>query len=569
TETTALDPMLAEIVGASFSIEPGKAFFVHFPEEMSDDEIKGILGEFSEVLESETVLKVGQNLKYDILILKNYEIAVAGPMFDTMLAHYVINPGGKHGMDALAEELLRYKPVSIETLIGKKGKKQKTMRDVELEPLVEYACEDADITLKLKDALADQVKEDKIFNEIEQPLMPILAAMEFEGIRLDDKALSDYSEDLAQRLVVLEKEIYKLADQEFNINSPRQLGEIMFDKMGLGKGEKQKKTKTGQYVTDESTLTGLAVKHELPAQVLAYRGVKKLKSTYVDALPKLINPKTGRVHTTFSQSVAVTGRLSSVNPNLQNIPIRTADGREVRKGFIPRDEEHVLLSADYSQVELRIMAAMSKDPNLTTAFIEKEDIHRATAARVFGVTPEEVTPEQRSGAKTVNFGIIYGISAFGLSQRMGISRGEAKEIIEAYFSQYSKVKEFMDASIEFAREKGYVETYFGRRRYLPDIQSRNATVRGFAERNAINSPIQGTAADIIKLAMIEVDKAMQAEKLRSKMVLQVHDELVFDVHQSELEVVKAIVQDKMVNAVDLGVPMAVEMGTGQNWLQAH
>ncbi|MEL6671426.1 MAG: DNA polymerase I [Bacteroidota bacterium] len=569
TETTGLDPMTAEIVGASFSIKAQEAYFVFFPADQPEEEIKAILGEFQEVLASEEVLKIGQNLKYDILILANYGIKVAGPMFDTMLAHYVIEPGKKHGMDALAEEYLNYKPISIETLIGPKGRKQKTMRDVDPEPLIKYAAEDADITLQLWEKLAPEVKENKVFEEIEQPLMPILADMEFEGIRIDNQALEEYSEDLGQRLEKLETEIYELAGEKFNVNSPRQLGDIMFGKLGLGKGEKQKKTKTGQYVTDESTLSFLAVKHELPDRILAYRSAKKLKSTYVDALPKLINPKTGRVHTTFSQSVAVTGRLASSNPNLQNIPIRTADGREVRKGFIPRDEDHILLAADYSQVELRIMAAMSEDKNMMDAFINKEDIHRATAARVFHVAPDEVTKEQRSAAKTVNFGIIYGISAFGLSQRMDISRTEAKDIIETYFDQYSGIKKHMDASIEFAREKGYVETYFGRRRYLNDIQSRNATVRGIAERNAINSPIQGTAADIIKIAMIRVDKAMREAALKSKMILQVHDELVFDVYKPELEKVKSLVYEGMVKAVDMTVPMEVEMGTGDNWLQAH
>lgn len=569
TETTGLDPLLAEIVGISFSVEPGEAFFVHFPADQAKEEVIAILGEFKEVLTSDKITKIGQNLKYDILVLRKYDIKVDGPMFDTMLAHYVIQPGGKHGMDALAREYLNYEPISIETLIGKKGKKQKSMRDVEAEPLVDYACEDADVTLKLRDALAPDVKGNNIFEEIEQPLMPVLAELEYEGVKLDKQALEDYSEDLGQRLEVLQKKIYELAEQEFNINSPRQLGEIMFDKLGLGRGPKQKKTKTGQYVTDEQTLTKLAYDHELPAEILAYRGIKKLKSTYVDALPALINPNTGRVHTTFGQHIAVTGRLSSTNPNLQNIPIRTADGREVRKGFIPRDADHVLMAADYSQVELRIMAAMSGDENMLKAFRDKEDIHRATAARVFGVAPEDVTSDQRSGAKTVNFGIIYGISAFGLSQRMGISRTESKQIIEAYFSEYSGIKAYMDQCIEVAREKGYVETYFGRRRYLPDIQSRNATTRGFAERNAINSPIQGTAADVIKIAMLKVQKALKAGKFRSKMILQVHDELVFDVHKSELEDMKQLVYEHMTQAVDMGVPMEVEVGIGENWLQAH
>ncbi|MEM6348320.1 MAG: DNA polymerase I [Bacteroidota bacterium] len=569
TETTGLDPMMAEIVGISFSTKENTGYFIHFPAEQSMEEVKAILGEFQEILLSPDILKIGQNLKYDILMLRNYDIEVAGPMFDTMLAHYIINPGGKHSMDALAQEYLNYKPVSIETLIGKKGKKQKSMRDVELEPLVQYACEDADITLKLRNKLAPEVKDNNVFDEIEQPLMPILAAMEFEGIRLDADTMADYSEDLAGRLETLEKDIYELAGEEFNINSPKQLGEIMFDKLKLGKGEKQKKTKTGQYVTNEATLEVLAPNHDLPARILAYRGVKKLKSTYVDALPKLINPKSGRIHTTFSQSVAVTGRLSSVNPNLQNIPIKTADGREVRKGFIPRDEDHILVAADYSQVELRIMAAMAGDEAMMMAFKNKADIHRTTAARVFGVEIDEVTPEQRSGAKTVNFGIIYGISAFGLSQRMGISRSEASDIIKNYWEQFPRIKEYMDECVEKAKKTGYSETLFGRKRYLPDIHSGNRTVRSFAERNAINSPIQGTAADIIKKAMLKVDAAFKAANLKSKMVLQVHDELVFDVHQSELEQVKEIVEREMVNAVDIGVPMEVEVGTGQNWLQAH
>ena len=567
TETTSLDPMMAELVGLAISFKAGEAFYVHFSEDRQ--EVIAILGEFREILASEEILKIGQNLKYDILVLRNYEIAVKGPMFDTMLAHYVIDPGGKHGMDAMALELLNYKTVSIVSLIGKKGKNQKSMREVALEKIVDYASEDADITLKLYDILAPKVKGHQVFEKIEQPLMPILADMEFQGIRLDTRALEEYSVELSQRITILEKEIYQLAGEEFNINSPKQLGDILFDKLELGKGKKAKKTKTGQYSTNEQILQSLAIYHELPAQVLAYRGIQKLKSTYVDALPKLVNPKTGRVHTTFSQSVAVTGRLASVNPNLQNIPIRTADGREVRKGFIPRTEEYVLVAADYSQVELRIMAAMSQDENMLTAFREQQDIHRATAARVFGVAPEEVTAEQRSRAKTVNFGIIYGISAFGLSQRMGISRSESKKIIEAYFATYSRVKAYMDESIEFARKHGYVETYFGRRRSLPDIQSRNATVRGFAERNAINSPIQGTAADIIKLAMIDVHKAIEEANLRSKMILQVHDELVFDAHKDELEQLKALVYEKMVHAVDLGVPMEVEVGVGDNWLQAH
>lgn len=567
TETTSIDAMQAELVGISFALKAKEAFYIPVPDDR--DAALQILAEFREVWEGREILKIGQNLKYDLLVLRNYDVKVRGPFFDTMLAHYIDLPSGKHGMDAMAKELLNYEPISIETLIGKKGKDQKSMREVDPTLVKDYAAEDADITYRLYEVLREKVRDNKVFEEIEQPLLPVLADMEFEGIRLDEQALEDYSIELGERLLVLEKEIYRLAGEVFNINSPKQLGEILFDKLELGKGKKAKKTRTGQYATNEQILMDLAVKHELPAQVLAYRGLTKLKSTYVDALPKLVNPRSGRVHTTYSQTVAVTGRLSSVNPNLQNIPIRTQDGREVRKGFIPRDEDHLLLSADYSQVELRIMAAMSKDPAMMEAFQSGADIHRASAARVFHVAPEAVTLEQRSRAKTVNFGIIYGISAFGLSQRMGISRGEAKDIIDTYFETYPHVKAYMDHSIEFARTHGYVETWFGRRRYLPDIHSRNATVRSIAERNAINSPIQGTAADIIKLAMIQIFEAFDQAQLRSKMLLQVHDELVFEVYKPELEQVKAIVSDKMVHAVDMEVPMAIEMGTGNNWLEAH
>lgn len=567
TETTSLDAMNAELVGLAVSLKPGEAYYIPFPEDF--DKAKALIEEFVPVLCSGDIVKIGQNLKYDSLVLYQYGIIVSAPMFDTMLAHYVVQADGKHGMDAMARELLNYDPVSIETLIGKKGKKQLSMRDVPVEKVVEYAGEDADITLQIYNKLSPKVADDFIFNKIEQPLMPVLTDMEYQGVRVDEKTLNEYSEDLTQRLKSLEKDIYELAGEKFNINSPRQLGDILFEKLGLGKGTKAKKTKTGQYATSEQILIDLANKHELPERVLAYRGIKKLQSTYVDALPQLINPKTGRVHTTFSQSVAVTGRLSSINPNLQNIPIRTQDGREVRKGFIPRSEEYTLLSADYSQVELRIMAALSQDSNMLEAFRTGLDIHRATASRVFGVEPDEVTSDQRSAAKTVNFGIIYGISAFGLSQRMNISRSEAQDIIKTYFDKYSQVKEYMDQSIETAKTKGYAETYFGRRRSLQDINSRNATVRGFAERNAINSPIQGTAADIIKLAMINIYDTFQKENLASKMILQVHDELVFDVHQDEIEVVKEIVYGKMKNAADLGVPLEVEMGTGKHWLEAH
>jgi DNA polymerase-1 len=569
TETTALDAMAAEIVGLSFAVQPGEAWFIHFPAGLPPREVQEILEEFQPLFADSSLLKVGQNLKYDLTILRNYGIGVAGPLFDTMLAHYVAAPEAKHNMDDMARELLGYSPISIETLIGKKGKGQLSMREVDAALITEYAAEDADITWQLYEKLKPQVAESHVFHQIDQPLLPVLTDMEYEGVRIDTEALAAYSEELDQRLSVLEQEIYRLAGEAFNINSPKQLGEVLFDRLKLGKGDKQKKTATGQYVTDEQMLSDLAWQHELPGQILAYRGIKKLKSTYVDALPKMVNPRTGRVHTTYSQTVAVTGRLSSVNPNLQNIPIRSEDGREVRKGFIPRSEDYVLLSADYSQVELRIMAAISGDAAMIEAFRQGQDIHRASAARVFGVQLEEVTPEQRSAAKTVNFGIIYGISAFGLSQRMGISRAAAKEIIDNYFTQYAGVKAYMDRAVADAREKGYVETWYGRRRYLPDIHSRNPTIRGFAERNAINSPIQGTAADIIKRAMISIHQSIRKEAPRSHMILQVHDELVFDVHRSEVEVVRQLVGEKMLAASQLDVPMEVEVGAGDNWLEAH
>ncbi|TAE46496.1 MAG: DNA polymerase I [Bacteroidetes bacterium] len=569
TETTDLDSMVAELVGISFSVKEHEAWFVHFTSDMQRDEVQAIVDEFKGLFADESLTKIGQNIKYDLQVLRNYGVEIAGPMFDTMLAHYVLTPESKHNMDDMARELLNYEPVSIETLIGKKGKGQRSMRDVDSETILEYAAEDADVTFRLKEKLAPQIRGNKIFEEIEQPLMPVLADMEYQGVRIDSEALAEYSHELEQRLVILEKDIYKLAGMEFNINSPKQLGEILFDRLKIGKGDKQKKTATGQYQTDEQTLSELAIYHELPGQLLAYRGIKKLKSTYVDALPQMVNADTGRVHTTFSQSVAVTGRLSSVNPNLQNIPIRSEDGKEVRRGFVPRNEDYVLLSADYSQVELRIMAAMSGDVAMCEAFRNGLDIHRATAARVFGVSPEEVTSTQRSAAKTVNFGIIYGISAFGLSQRMGLSRSESKDIIEAYFATYPRIKAYMDENIVKARELGYVETHFGRRRYLADINSRNATQRSFAERNAINSPIQGTAADVIKLAMIRIHKALKEASQRSFMTLQVHDELVFDVHREEVDMVRELVREHMLHAVQLDVPMEVEIGVGENWLEAH
>lgn len=565
TETTSLDTLSAELVGISLSYQPGEGYFIFCPADRA--ETQKIVDVFKPMLANDHILKIGQNLKYDMEVLMNYGVTFGNSLYDTMLAHYVIKPEGKHGMDEMAKELLSYSPVSITTLIGKKGKGQLSMRDVPLHDLTEYAAEDADITLQLYQKLKEKTVQNAVFESIEMPLMPILAEMEYTGIKIDRVALAEYSEDLGKRLQELEKNIHSLAGQVFNVNSPAQLGEILFDKLKLGKGKKT--GKTGQYSTDEEVLSELAINHELPGVVLAYRGVKKLKSTYVDALPELINPKTGRVHTTFNQSIAVTGRLSSINPNLQNIPIRSEDGKEVRKGFIADGEDFILMSADYSQVELRLMAAFSKDENMIQAFQSGEDIHRATAAKVFGVALEEVSADMRAKAKMVNFGIIYGISAFGLAQRLRISRTEAKTIIDSYFAQYPTVKAFMDSCIQTAREKGYVETHFGRRRYLPDITSQNQTVKGIAERNAINSPIQGTAADIIKIAMIRIHKAMKDAGVKSRMLLQVHDELVFEVHTSELEQMKALVKEGMTNAVSLSVPMEVEIGTGRNWLQAH
>lgn len=566
TETTGLDPMVAEIIAVTISLTPGEAFMIHFPE--GDAEALKQLEVLREVLESEEVVKIGQNLKYDMLLLKNYNIDVCEPIYDTMLAHYVVNPDMPHGMDAMARELLHYNPVSITTLIGKKGKGQLSMRDVEEEKLLSYACEDADITMALKEKLeplVDAGEVRKVLETVEFPLVPALTLMEFHGVRVNEDFLQQYSKELETEMLQIEKEIYSLAGQEFNINSPKQLGEIIFDKLKLAKG---RKTKTGQYSTKEEVLVNLADKHDLPAYVLRYRRLGKLKSTYVDALPQLVNPKTGRIHSTFSQAVTATGRLSSNNPNLQNIPIRTDEGREIRKAFIPK-EGYTFMAADYSQVELRLMAELSKDPGMVEAFKEGHDIHRATAARVFGVAMDEVDGDMRAKAKMVNFGIIYGISAFGLAQRLKISRSEASEIINAYFEKYAQVKAYMDASIEAAREKGYAETIMGRRRYLPDINSGNHTVKGFAERNAINTPVQGSAADLIKIAMTNIHHAIQEKQLKSRLILQVHDELVFEAHPDEIEELTALVKDKMENAVDFEVPMEVEVGMGENWLQAH
>lgn len=568
TETTSLNAMEAELVGLSFAYLSGEAYYIPCPEDQKETgEILEILKPF---FENESILKIGQNIKYDLLVLKNYGIEVKGALYDTMLAHYLIEPEGKHGMDVLAEQYLNYKPVSITELIGKKGKNQGNMRDVDEDTVTAYAAEDADITLRLKEKFDPTLKEnelEKLFYEVENPLIPVLTDMEFEGVRIDTDSLAELSKSLETESQEIEKRVYELAGVKFNLASPKQLGDVLFEKLKLD--PKAKKTKTGQYATGEEILSKLAGEHEIAQAILDYRQMVKLKSTYVDALPTMINEKTGRIHTTYNQFVAATGRLSSINPNLQNIPIRTDRGREIRKAFVPRDENHVLLAADYSQIELRIMAAFSKDESMIEAFKNGRDIHATTAAKIFQVPLEEVTSDMRRKAKTANFGIIYGISAFGLSQRLSIPRGEAKEIIDAYFKEFPAVKAYMDGVIEKARSEEYVETILGRRRYLRDINSRNQTMRGFAERNAINAPIQGSAADLIKVAMIRVHDWMKKEKLKSKMILQVHDELVFDAHKDEVELLKKEVPKLMSEAIDIAVPIEVEVGLGNDWLEAH
>ncbi|WP_435578180.1 DNA polymerase I [Gilvibacter sp.] len=568
TETTGLDPLIAELVGIAFSWEVGKGFYVPFPADQK--ECKALLERFRPFFESEGIEKIGQNLKYDIKVLAKYDMPVLGPLFDTMLAHYLINPDMRHNMDVLSETYLNYTPIKIEELIGKKGKNQLSMRDVPLNKQTEYAVEDADITLQLKEHFVkelDEANTQKLFKDIELPLLRVLASMELEGINLNKDFLAQLSGALDTDIKKLEADIYEAAGEEFNIASPRQLGEILFGKMQLV--DKPKKTKTGQYSTAEDVLSYLAKDHKIIRDVLSYRGLTKLKSTYVDALPLQVSEVSGRVHTDYMQTVAATGRLSSNNPNLQNIPIRTERGREVRKAFVPRDEEHVLLAADYSQIELRIIAALSEEDNMIEAFNKGEDIHTSTAAKVFGVDPSEVTREQRSNAKTVNFGIIYGVSAFGLSNQTDLNRTEAKELIETYYKTYPKLRDYMGAQVDFARDNGYVQTVLGRRRYLKDINSRNAVVRGAAERNAVNAPIQGSAADIIKIAMINIHKKLEADNYKTKMLLQVHDELVFDVYKPELEKVSAMIRTEMEAAYKLAVPLVVDMGLGQNWLEAH
>jgi len=568
TETTGTDANFCELVGLSFAIKANEAWYVPVPAEQG--ETKKIVDEFKGLLEDASIGKTGQNLKFDILVLKWYGIEVRGNLFDTMMAHYVLDPDTRHGMDILSENYLGYKPVSITSLIGAKGKNQGNMRDVEIEKIKEYAAEDADITLQLRNVFEPKIKEaeaEKLINEIEHPLIYVLADIEYEGVKIDHDTLKEFSKELEIDVAKLEKVVFEKAGVRFNIASPKQLGEVLFEKLMLD--PKAKKTKTGQYQTGEDVLVSLAAKSDIVRDILDYRQLQKLKSTYVDALPQLVNAKTGRVHTSYNQAVAATGRLSSTNPNLQNIPIRTERGREVRKAFIPRDSGHTIVSADYSQIELRIIAEISKDANMMEAFVQNLDIHTATAANVYGIGLDEVTSTQRRNAKAVNFGIIYGQSAFGLSQNLGIPRKEAAEIIDNYFAQYPGIKTYMSDTMNFARENGYVTTLMGRRRYLRDINSANATVRGFAERNAINAPIQGSAADMIKIAMINIHKEFLAQKLDARMTMQVHDELVFDVPHHEVEIVKPIILHNMKNAIKTTVPIMVEIGTGANWLEAH
>ncbi|MBB2146137.1 DNA polymerase I [Pedobacter sp. LMG 31464] len=568
TETTGTDANLADLVGLSFSIKAGEGYYIPLPEDRAATQ--SILDEFRVVLENENIGKIGQNIKYDMLVLKWYDVHIKGKLFDTMLAHYLIDPDTRHGMDVLSENYLGYTPISITTLIGAKGKAQGNMRDVPVENVVDYASEDADVTLQLSTIFEPMLKDrnaTKLAEEIENPLVYVLADIEKEGVKIDIDTLNAYSIELQIEITKAEQSVYEKAGLKFNLASPKQLGEVLFDHLKLD--PKAKKTKTGQYQTGEDVLTLLAHKSDIVQNILDFRQLQKLKSTYVDALPLLVNPKTGRVHTSYNQAVAATGRLSSNNPNLQNIPIRTERGREVRKAFIARDEDHILLSADYSQIELRIIAEISKEENMLDAFSKGIDIHTATAAKVYGIAIEDVDSTQRRNAKAVNFGIIYGQSAFGLSQNLNIPRKEAAEIIEQYFTQYPGIKRYMSDTMHFARENGFVETIMGRRRYLRDINSANQTVRGYAERNAINAPIQGSAADLIKIAMINIHKDMQEQKLGSKMTMQVHDELVFDVLKTEVEQMKAIITHRMKTAIKTQVPIEIEIGEGHNWLAAH
>ena len=568
TETTSLNELEAKIVGLALSWEVHKGYYILFPEDFD------LAGQWFSVLkpffESTTILKIAQNLKYDLKVLTNYGIEVRGQLFDTMIAHYLLNPDMRHNMDLLSEAYLGYTPIAIDTLIGKKGKGQLTMRAVPAELQKEYAVEDTDVTLQLKHTFLPLLEKDqmvKLFTEVEAPLVKVLAQMEYEGIRLDTHFLGELSKEINTDLIALQTTIFDQAGESFNLSSPKQLGDILFEKLKLL--SKPKKTKTGQYATSEEVLSQLASEHPIVANVLEFRALQKLQSTYIEALPREVNPRTGRVHTTFMQAVTATGRLSSNQPNLQNIPIRTPRGSQIRKAFVPRNEDYTLLSADYSQIELRIIAALSEEDHMIEAFLQGQDIHRSTAAKVFAVPIEEVTKEQRSHAKTVNFGIIYGVSAIGLSQQTSLTRSQSKELIDTYYQTYPKLKGYIEKQIAFAREHGYVETILGRRRYLPDVYSRNQVVRGAAERNAVNAPIQGSAADIIKIAMVRIAQRLEKERLSTRMLLQVHDELLFDVPKAELELVTPLIREEMQQAYKLSVPLIVEIGTGNNWLEAH
>ncbi|MBE9485346.1 MAG: DNA polymerase I [Bacteroidetes bacterium] len=568
TETTGLNANDTELVGMSFSIEKGEAWFVPVPENYQ--EALELLSEFKVLFENDRIGKTGQNLKFDMSVLKWYDVEVRGKLFDTMIAHYLIEPDLRHNMDFLAETYLRYRPVPIESLIGKKGKNQRSLRTVIPALLKDYACEDADVTLQLKEVFEPMLKESgtmDLFARIEMPLVPVLVSMEAEGIKLETEALKEFSSELQEGISRLDAEIKELAGVEFNIASPKQLGEVLFEKLKVT--DKPKLTKTRQYSTGEDVLLRLAEKHPIIDKILDYRSLTKLKSTYVDALPRLINQRDRRIHTSYNQAVAATGRLSSNNPNLQNIPIRTPKGREIRKAFVPRNNDYTLLAADYSQIELRIIAELSEDANLIETFVNGQDVHTATAARIFGVSTDSVTADMRRSAKTVNFGIVYGISPYGLSERLNIPRKEAADIIAQYFAKYPGVKSYMDHTIDFARKHGYVETMMGRRRYLRDINSSNATVRGYAERNAINAPVQGSSADMIKIAMINIHESIRREGMNSKMLLQVHDELVFDAHKNELDLLRKLVEEKMCSAIPMSVPVVIDMNTGDNWLEAH
>ena len=568
TETTSLNELEAQIVGLALSWEVHKGYYILFPEDF--DLAEQWLSVLKPFFESTTILKIGQNLKYDLKVLTNYGIEVRGQLFDTMIAHYLLNPDMRHNMDLLSEAYLGYTPIAIDTLIGKKGKGQLTMRAVPAELQKEYAVEDTDVTLQLKHTFLPLLEKDqmvKLFTEVEAPLVKVLAQMEYEGIRLDTHFLGELSKEINTDLIALQTTIFDQAGESFNLSSPKQLGDILFEKLKLL--SKPKKTKTGQYATSEEVLSQLASEHPIVANILEFRALQKLQSTYIEALPREVNPRTGRVHTTFMQAVTATGRLSSNQPNLQNIPIRTPRGSQIRKAFVPRNEDYTLLSADYSQIELRIIAALSEEDHMIEAFLQGQDIHRSTAAKVFAVPIEEVTKEQRSHAKTVNFGIIYGVSAIGLSQQTSLTRSQSKELIDTYYQTYPKLKGYIEKQIAFAREHGYVETILGRRRYLPDVYSRNQVVRGAAERNAVNAPIQGSAADIIKIAMVRIAQRLEREHLSTRMLLQVHDELLFDVPKPELEVVTPLIREEMQQAYKLSVPLIVEIGTGNNWLEAH